>query len=165
MELKYQLGEIITQIIAFVVFFWIMKKFAVKPILELLAQRQQRIEQGFVDIDRKLASADNLKAQYEAKLRDIEQESRVKIQEAIAEGRRVSEEIIEKARVESTQVFERTQQNLQLELAKARVELRKDVVELTLQASERLLNQRLNDTEQRKLVDAFVVDIERRDSL
>lgn len=164
MELKFQIGELITQIIAFVAFYWIMKKFAVKPIKDLLEHRQQRIEQGFVDIDRKLASADALKAQYEAKLRDIEQESRVKIQEAVSEGRRVADEIIDKARQESSQLFERTQRNLQLEMAKARVELRKDVVELTLQASERLLNQRLNDAEQHKLVEAFVDDIERRNN-
>ena len=161
-ELQTQLAETLTTLIAFVIFFLIMKKFAWGPLQGLLTERQAQIQDGFATIDRKKADAQALFDEYQARLREIEAESRQKIQAAIDEGQRVAKEIADEARNEADEVIKRTQRNMEIELAKARIELRNEIVGLTIGAAERLLRQKVNEEADRNLVSSFIQDLEKR---
>ena len=161
-ELMTQIGETLCQILAFVIFFWILKRFAWGPVTKLLDERQRRIEEGFEDIKRKQADAERLHEEYAARLRDIETEARTKIQAAIAEGRRVAGEITENAREESVKITDRAQRNIQLEIEKARLELRGEIVALTMATTERLLREKLDETAHQRMVATFIEDVERQ---
>jgi F-type H+-transporting ATPase subunit b len=160
MELMRQFGEFVTQLVAFVIFFWIMKKYAWPPLTAMLDERQKKIEEGFAQIDRKQAEADKLQKDYEARLRGIEQEARQKIHEAVAEGRRLATEVAENAHQEAQKIAERAQENVKIELARARVELREEIVTMTLTAAERLMREQLNEAGQRRQVERFLQDLE-----
>lgn len=161
-EFLTQIGEVLTNIIAFVIFYWVLKRFAWGPITDVLSERQKRIEQGFDDIRRKQDSAVALEHQLDERLRNIETEARARIQEAVAEGRRLAAEITEHAHEEATQITERAKRAVELEVAKARLELRNEIVNMTIAASERLMRQRLDGDEQRRLVGSFIEDLERQ---
>lgn len=161
-EFLTQIGETLVQIIAFVIFFWVMKKYAWGPVTDVLNERQKRIEQGFDEIRRKQESAGALEQKLDERLRNIEQEARVRIQEAVAEGRRLAAEISENAHEEANQITERAKRTIELEVAKARIELRNEIVGMTIAASERLMRQRLDGDEQRRLVGSFIEDLERQ---
>lgn len=157
-----QIATTLTTAIAFVIFFWVMKKYAWGPIIKVLDARQQKIEEGFDEIRRKQDAAGVTQAQLDERLRNIETEARARIQEAIADGRRLAAEITEKAHEDANQLAERAKRNIEIEIAKARVELRNEIVSLTLQASERLLRERLDDEGQRRLVGTFIDELERQ---
>lgn len=161
-ELAYQNGEFITQLVTFVLFFWILKINAWKPLLNLVDQRTQKIEDGFADIRRRQAQADKLHAEYAERLKGIEAEARQKIQDAVADGRRVAAEVLDNARAEAEQIKAAAQRSIQVELANARVALRDELVGMTIGATERLLRERLNADEQRRLVGSFIDELERR---
>lgn len=156
-----QIGPTITTIIAFVIFAGVMKKYAWGPVTKVLDERQKKIENGFAEIKSKQDAAAALEGQLQERLRNIENEARARIQEAIADGRRLSSEITEKAHEEANQIIERAKRNIELEIAKARVELRDEIVGMTIKASERLLRERLDDAGQRRLVGTFIDDLER----
>lgn len=160
-ELMRQFGETVTQLIAFVIFFWLMKKYAWGPVRELLEARRLKIEEGFADIDRKRAEAEKLHRDYAEHLRNIDQEGRAKIQEAVSDGRRIAEEIKENARAESQRMIEQALRNLELENAKARVELRDQIVSMTLLAGEKLLRRSVDTETDRRLVSDFLADLEK----
>jgi F-type H+-transporting ATPase subunit b len=157
-----QLGEFITQIITFLIFFWIMKKYAWPALTAVLDERQRKIEEGFVEIERKQARADELTAQLDARLRNIEDESRKRLNEAMAEGRRIAEEIEARAREESQQLVERAQRNIRIEVDKARIELRQELVGIAIGAAERLLRESLDGEAQQRQVAKFIDDLETR---
>jgi F-type H+-transporting ATPase subunit b len=159
-ELQSQLGETITQVIAFIIFFLIMKKYAWGPVTKLLDDRQRQIEDGFADIEKRQADAEALHKDYEKRLRNIEQEASARIQEAVNEGRRVAAEITENAREEARKIAERTQRNMEIELSKARIELRQEIVNMTVTATERLMREQLDPAAHRKQVDRFLQDLE-----
>lgn len=160
MELWNQLAELVVQAITFVIFFWIMKRFAWGPLLNLLEGRRRAIEEGFADIDRRRAETEKLHQDYTEHLRNIEQEARAKIQEAVGDGRRIADEIKENARAESQRMIEQALRNIELENAKARVELRDQIVAMTMLASEKLLKQRVNEETDRRLVSEFLAELD-----
>ena len=161
-ELWKLVGETITQLLAFVIFFWIMKKYAWKPLLNVLDERQKTIEGEFEDIRQKQGKVDRMRSEYEAHLEKIESEARVKIQEAINEGRRVAAELTESARNESIAMKEQAQRNIELEMNKARIELRDKIVSMTVNASERLIREKMDADMSQRLVNAFMDDLEGR---
>ncbi len=159
-ENRRQIGEFITQVITFLIFYWVMAKYAWPAVRNLLDDRQRQIEEGFANIERRQAEAERLHHEYAERLRGIEQEARARLQEAVAEGRAVAAEITEAARQETARAAERAQRNIELEIARARVELRDEIVTMTIAATERLLRQRVDTETDRRLLDTFLADLE-----
>jgi F-type H+-transporting ATPase subunit b len=154
-------GETITVIIGFSIFYLVLQRFAWGPILNILDERQKKIQAGFDEVKKLQADAAAAHARYEEKLRDIEAEARTKIQEAVAEGKRVAEEITEGARREAQDVVDKARRNLQLEVDTARKQLREDVIELTLMATGKLLDEHLTEARDRQLVESFLGTVEK----
>jgi F0F1-type ATP synthase membrane subunit b/b' len=144
--------------IAFVIFFWIMKAFAWGP-QDVLNKRQQAIEDGFVKIEHGQAEADKLRSSTKA-VRDIEQEGAGEDpgsrRRRPPRGRRTGRQRPPRSRNHPSQVRE----SVRHEIAKARVELRDEIVTLTIQASEKLLRERLDDEGDRRLAAAFVDELQ-----
>lgn len=137
-------GEVFVQLVAFLIVFFTLKKMAWKPILSALEMRRERIQRDFTTIETAKKEIEALKAQYAAHLQKIEDEARGKIQEAVEEGRRIAREIQEKARAESQATFEKSKENLVLEITKARLELRREIADLAVDTSERILKEKMS---------------------
>ncbi len=138
------LGEVLVQLIAFIIVFWTLKLLAWKPLLQSLEARRGKIQEEFDKIEKARIEIEGLKNQYNAQLQKIEDEARAKINEAIDEGRRIGKEIQDKARHESQAAFEKSKENLELEISKARLTLRREIADLTISASERVLKEKLS---------------------
>ena len=82
------------------------------------------------------------------------------MQESIDEGRRLARDIQEKARAEAQVMFDKTKQNLDLEVAKARLELKQTVAKISIQVAERILGEALNDAKQQDKIMGMIGDIE-----
>jgi F-type H+-transporting ATPase subunit b len=154
-------GIIVTQIIGFLLALWILKAFAWKPLLKMLDERRKKIS-GDIDAAEKIkADASKLLDEYRVKLREIDNEARARIQEAVADGSRISSEIKEQARDESRQILARSREELARDIAQARVALRNDVVSMAIRAAEKIITTRLNEAEQRRLLDDFLKEVDK----
>lgn len=161
-QANIKLGEVLVQLIAFVIVFMMLKGMAWKPILQALESRRARIREEFEKIASARKEIASLKSQYTASLQKIEEEARMKIQEAVEDGRRIAKEIQDKARTESQTTFEKAKQNLDLEVAKARITLRQEIADLAVNTSERVLNERLaSDRAQQAKIFEIIEDLEK----
>jgi len=157
MNFEWQL--LITHSFSFLITLWILKRFAWGPLLSLIEERRQKIIGEFETIEREKEKADALNAQYEAKLREIDNERRAKIVEAVNEGKKIAEEIQASARSEAQDIRRKSKSELERELAKAKVQLKNDMVSLALAATEKLLNEKLDENQHRKLIGNYIDEI------
>jgi len=154
-----ELGQIITHIIGFVIAVIILKKFAWKPLLSILEERKNKIKSEFDDIEEQRKKTEKLHSDYEEKLKEIDSLARTKIQEACREGQNLSNQIKENARQEAKQIVARTREELLRDLDKAKVQLRDDVVNMTLQLAERIIQEKLDQEKDRQLIEQLVVEM------
>jgi F-type H+-transporting ATPase subunit b len=154
-------GQIITNIIGFVIAVLILKRFAWGPILALLEERRSRIQGDFDRIEAEKGIAASLKTEYEAQLRGIEAQARARLQEAVAEGQKVGAEIREQSRQEARRQMERTREEVERERDMAQVSLRNDMVEMVIRATEELIRERLDDTRHRRLIAEFIGSLDK----
>src|SRR5687768_5487200 len=107
MENQIILAEIAVQLLGFAAVFLILKKVAWSKLLGAIDARRRSIEEGFSDIERRKAAAEDLEKDYRRRLEAIEQEARAKIQEAAAQGQSLARDIQEKARKDAEKMIER----------------------------------------------------------
>jgi F-type H+-transporting ATPase subunit b len=159
--LDIEWGIIVTQIIGFLLALWILKAFAWKPLLKMLDDRRKKIS-GDIDAAEKIkADAAKLLDDYKTKLREIDNEARARIQEAVAEAGRISSEIKDQAREESRQILSRSREELARDIAQAKISLRDDVVSMSIRAAEKIISTKLNEAEQKRLLDDFLKEVDK----
>ena len=153
------LAQFVTNILAFVLLLLILKKFAWGSLLKLIDDRRAKIASDFESIERTKQELDQLKADYQKQIERIEEEARAKIQQAVDEGRRVASEVEESARASARETLEKSKEAIALEVAKARLELREQVVDLAIQATHKVLQQHLDEATDQRMIEAFIKEI------
>ena len=155
-----QLREVFVQLLAFVLVFLFLKAKVWKPVLTLLETRRQKIETGFREIDQTKQDLANLKADYDSKLRLIEEEARAKMEQVIQEGKKLARGIQDEARTQAKEILEKSKEDIRLETAKARVMLRQEIANLAFSATEKIVKEKLTDKKDEQMILAFIKELE-----
>ncbi len=158
MELLRQISvsEIIAQILSFLLLVFILKAFVWKRLLNFLDERRRKIADEFKHIENSKAQIEALKTEYQKKLDLIADESKQKIKEAIGHGDKLAQEIKRNAHIESQKIIEKAKEDIKFELSAAKEELKKKIVDLTMMAAETVIQDKLTEEEDRKIVLNFI---------
>lgn len=154
--LNLDLGQILVQIIGFLAMLWILKRFGWKPLLDLLEKRQNIIKSEFDSIDAKKEEVDQLVDKYDQKLKELEIDSRRKIQEAIEEGHKISREIQKGAHEEAKEILDKVKLEVQEQVAKAKNQLKDEMVNLVMDVTNKIIKENLNVANQKALIAKFI---------
>jgi len=137
--------------IAFIATFLILRKVAWPIFLRKMEERENRIAEGLKKAEEAEARAADLVERQE----QILDESRKEAQRLLAESRAAAEtaktEMLASAQAEIGAERERAKKEISLERAKAVDDLQKAAVDLTLEASARLLKRQMTDEDHRRL--------------
>ena len=155
--LQLDLQQIVSQALGFLLLWWALKRYAWRPLLAVLDARRKHIEDGFNEIARSKDELSRLQQELSSRLAKIDDEARLKIQQAILEGKRIAVEVQEEARNQAQAILEKSKDTIALELAKAKISLRNDMADMTIDAVERLLRQKLDAKADEALV-ASILD-------
>lgn len=159
MNFEWQL--LVTHAIGFLITLWILKRYAWGPLLNLIEERRLKIVGEFENIEKEKQNAAELYEQYQAQLRKIDAERREQIVKAVNEGKKIAEELKATARNEVIDIREKSKSELEREIAKAKVQLKDDMVAITVGATEKLLREKLDEKQHRKLIDDYIAGLEK----
>lgn len=154
-------SEIVAQIIGFLILLTLLKVFAWKKVLNLLDERKNRIASEFEDINNTKAEIAKLRADYEARLAAIERSAQERIQEAIVQGKIISEEARKNAQISAQEIIDNAKTSVNYELAKAKAQLRDEIIDITIKATENLIREKLTGRQDKVLVENFIKEIEK----
>jgi F-type H+-transporting ATPase subunit b len=145
-----------TQIVGFLLVLWILGKYAWPPVLGFIEERRKKIADDLDHARQENERAVKLRAELDQELKSIEAKARARIQEATNEGQRVASEIKAGAQKDVTQRLQRLQGEIELEREKAMLALKQDLVRMTIEATEKILKEKLDEKTQRRLLDDFI---------
>lgn len=158
--LQPDLQQILSQAISFVLLLAILRRFAWKPLLSMLDERRARIEQDLAQARQQRDELSALQQELARRLATIDEEARTKIQQAVLEGKRIAVEIQEESRTQAQAVIAKSKETIAIELAKAKVSLRDDLADLTVEAAAKLLGERCDADADRRLVRSILDELE-----
>ena len=149
-------NEIVAQVINFLLLLFLLRIFLWKRLLKLLDDRRERIASEFKKIEDNKKEIEGLKAEYEAKIGSIEEVARKRILEAVSEGKNIVEEIKKKANLDAEKIMESTKLDIKYEVARAKEELKNEIIDLTIKATEHLLQEKFTVEDDKKLIEDFL---------
>ena len=155
------LPEMVTQLLGFLIVFFILKKFAFASILGIIDQRRKTVEDEFSGLERKKKELEGLEKEYRARLEHIDREARERIQEASKIGMELAKDIQDKARQDTQKLFERSKAEIEQDIVKARLGMRDEIVEISSLMTEKILREKLDAREHEKMVDKFIKELEK----
>jgi F-type H+-transporting ATPase subunit b len=150
---------LLAQIVNFIVLFLLLRRFLFPPLLRMLDERKRRIAEGLAaaDIARKEAEAERarLMAQIEAERK----EAQARIAAASAEAERVKAEIVAQAQREAEAIKAKAIAEAEAERQRILAEAHKQIAELTVLATERVVRRGLDESLQRRLIEDFLAEL------
>ena len=159
-ELFHQLGiepkVMAAQVTGFILLWIVLAKFLFRPVMALLHARQQEIKTTYETAEAERSAAEELKADLERRLAGIEAEARSKIQAAIKDAQDAKDDILSDARTRAEDVLRKGKDQLAREREKTLAELREEVVNTSLAAASKLIEESLDEAKHRKLVADFI---------
>ncbi|HJW85066.1 MAG TPA: F0F1 ATP synthase subunit B [Candidatus Brocadiaceae bacterium] len=157
--LGVNIKAIIIQGVGFLILLFVLKKFLFGKISAMIKERSDGIKNAYTKIDDDRVIAERLKVEYQKKISDAEAMVATKIQEAVSEGKKLSEEIFKRTQEEVEHMKVRAQESIDRERNKAIAEIRSQVVNLSIMASSRIIQQTISHQSAEKLVDDFIEEI------
>jgi len=148
--------------IAFLTTFAILSKVAWPGLAAKMEARENRIAEGLKAAEEAESRAEEIAAKQEQLLAEARQEAQKLIADARAAAENVKGDLLRQAQEEIGAERERAKKEIGLERSKAVAELRQAAVDLTLEASARLLQRELRDEDHRRLAREVVEEVATR---
>jgi F-type H+-transporting ATPase subunit b len=157
---QFSLGLFFWMLVIFILLIFLLKKFAWKPILDAVNEREEGIRSALLSAENAKKEMQNLKADNEKLLA----EARLERDTMIKEAREIKEKMINDAKTEAQQAGEKmiSQAKAAIEGEKnaAMAELKAKVSSLSVEIAEKLLKEELSNKEaQTKLVEKMLGDV------
>jgi len=150
---------ILVNIIGFVILLAILKKFLYGPVTQMLETRREEIAASYTAAEAEKAKMEELRADYERRLADIESEARQRMQETVKEAQGLREHLLDEARANADKILSRAEAEIGREREKVLEELRREVVDLTIGAATRLVGESLDEPGHRRLIEEFIQSV------
>ncbi len=158
--IKPDFGLIAWTTAIFVIFWWLMAKFAFRPIMEALKKRESDIQNSLDDAKRTREEMAQLKAKNEELLVQAREERALILKEAKDAGTSIVEEAKEKAKIEAQKIVANAKEQIENQKMAAMIELKNQVGTMALDIAEKVLQKELKgDTAQESFVSGLVKDI------
>ena len=157
---QFSLGLFFWQLILFVALVLLLKKFAWKPILNAVNEREEGILKALESAENARKEMQNLNADNERILK----EARIERDAMLKEAREMKDGIISEAKSEAhaqaTKVIEQAKSTIESEKHAAIAEIKNQVAELSLEIAEKVMRSELSDkNKQIKLVEDMLKEV------
>ena len=154
------LGLMIWTLIAFGITLLILRKYAFPQIAKALDVRQRAIEEAIDHADATKAEADQLLADYRARLKEARVQADEIVSKAKASSDADSAASLAKAKEERENQLEAAKRDIDQATQKAIGDLRREVADLTVTATEKITKRTLTGDDQQRLVDEALAELD-----
>lgn len=131
-------------------------KFLFKPIMKMIAERQQEIDKMYSDADAAKENALEMEKEYTQKLSVAAQTGERMVKEAMERGHNREEEILRQANVEAEAIMAKASADIALEKKKALNDAKDEISDIAMAIAEKVVGRELNGEDHADLVNSFI---------
>lgn len=154
------IGLMIWTLVAFVITMWVLSKFAFPRISQALEERAERVNKNIDESERLRAEADELLAEYRERLK----EAREQADDIVARARKASEaakaEATADGKAKHDELVAAARKDIEAETRRSLEQIRKQVADLTVLATEKVARKALSPEDQKRLVEEALGEVD-----
>ena len=139
--------------------FFVARKFLFNPVMKIITDRQQEIDDLYADAEKNKETAENLRTEYEQKLQDAKREGEKLVREAMVRGQTREEEILRQANEEADAIRRKAEADIAQEKKKALNDAKNEISDIAMTIAGKVVGRSLEDADQTRLVDEFIEEL------
>jgi F-type H+-transporting ATPase subunit b len=155
-----ELGLMIWTLLAFGITFLVLRKLAFPRIAEALDKRQRAIEESIDTAARTKVEAEELLAEYRERLKEARAQADEIVSRARKAGETVEAESLADAKAKREELLQQTRRDIEAETRRAIQEIRNEVADLTIMATEKVTRKTLDEADQKRLVEEALGELD-----
>jgi F-type H+-transporting ATPase subunit b len=158
--IKVTPGLMIWTLVCFAITFLVLRRYAFGPIQKLIDERRDRIRRALEEADNARDEARKLLEEHRALIGHARRDA----EEILAEARRVADaqraRVREETEADRQRRLEETKRQIEAETRRAIDQIRSEVADLTLLATEKVVGKALDQADQRRLIEEAIGELD-----
>jgi F-type H+-transporting ATPase subunit b len=146
-------GLFIWTIVTFLVLLALLAKFAWRPLLQALAEREEAIRKSLAEAEQARQELERLNQESEAIVRQARGEAEAIVGASRAGAERLRTELRDKARVEAEGILKNAERQIQLETARALEQIRNEAADLSVAIASKIIQKNITREDNERLID------------
>src|SRR5499426_1145513 len=145
--------SLIIQAINFAILLWLLTRLLYKPLLGKMDERTKVIQKSLDEAQAARAQAQKERDEFAAKIQAANAEAKRIRAEALKDAADEQRRLVDAAKAEAARLVSSAREEMDQDVRRARQDLRREVADLAIAVSERLIKKSLNDADHRRIVD------------
>jgi F-type H+-transporting ATPase subunit b len=145
-------GLYIWTILTFLILVWLLAKFAWRPLLAALDERQSSIRKALDDARKAKQELEGIHAESAKLLAQARSEAAEIVSRSRSDADRFREEMKEKARTEATGLIRNAERQIELETTRALQQIRQEAVDISIGIASKLLQRNVSKEDNERLI-------------
>ena len=149
-------GLFIWTVLTFLLLLTVLAKFAWKPLLSMLDERQRSIEDSLLSAEKARKELEGINKDSEAIISKAKTEAQSIVTDAKSAAEKLKEDIIAKANQEASGQLEKAKNQIGTEKDKALLEIRKEVVDLSINVAEKIIKKNISKDDNTAIINESI---------
>lgn len=149
-------GDILFQLVMFIVLMALLKKFAWGPLMGIMKQREEHVANEITAAENSRQEAHKLLEEQRSLLKEARSEAQNLIESAKKQGDIQRDEIIATARTEAERIKESAKLEIEQQKEKAVAAIREQVAHLSVLVASKVIEKELSAADQDKLINEYI---------
>ena len=137
----------------------IFKKFLLKPIKQVIADRKAKADSEIADAQKLRTEAEAMKAEYEQNLQNARTEANQIVAAAQKTATARSEEIVGEARAQAAALKQKAEADIAQERKKAVNEVKDEISGIAMEIASKVVEREIREEDHRDLIDEFIKNV------
>jgi F-type H+-transporting ATPase subunit b len=150
------------QALVFLVLLWLLRRFLFGPVQQIMRARELEVQQHLDQARDHQTTAERIRDELQQRLDTIQEEARRRMREVADEAKAARDTAVAEARAEAERLLQRAASEIDLEKRKAIADLREQVADLALSAASKAIQETLDESTQRRVIDQAISSLEQR---
>lgn len=157
-------GTLLIQILNFVILVAILGHFAYKPMIKVMEDRKNRIQNDLDSAKASKADAESLKAQYETQLKEAQIEAQEIVSKAVKEAKVEAQAQIDAAREAIEREKENATRQIERERKDALADLKMQVASLSCDIAAKIISKQMTPDENNRIISESIAKLDAKDA-
>jgi F-type H+-transporting ATPase subunit b len=155
-------GLFIWTIVTFLVLLALLAKFAWKPLLQALENREETIRKSLGDAQQARQELERLNQESAQMIAKARQEADAIVARSRTDAERLKEDMRQEARAESATIVKNAERQIQLETGRAIEQIRHEAVDLSIAIASKVIGRNLSKDDNERLIEDALKQVEAR---
>jgi F-type H+-transporting ATPase subunit b len=157
-------GLLFWTLVTFIGVLFVLKRFAWKPILDVVDEREKQITNAIESAKRERAEAEKMLSEQKASAAQARKEAAEMMRRNQEDVEKLRADLLAKARAEAESARADASRAIQDEKTKAVAEVKKIAADLAIQIADKLIGERMDDNRQRALASQYIEQLSHKPS-